>query len=174
MRQCPRCGIRFDGNPGECPDCGLSFRPRRCPKCGTIDPDRPLVCTKCGSSTLYDQSGTGVESPSGAGTADPHVPEFRGGTGVRYLALRAIASLYYVAGAVVVVTAGLVGGFAAVKQGEAAPIAVIGAWVLGGLVGAITLFAAAESIKVFVDIEENTRRAAEAICQLVHKDREAA
>jgi hypothetical protein len=33
--------------------------------------------------------------------------------------------------------------------------------VLGGTVGVITFFAASESIKVFVDIEENTRRTAE-------------
>jgi hypothetical protein len=81
---------------------------------------------------------------------------------VRYLALRTIAGVYQILAftVAIVATIGIVFALLNLGAGTSALI-LLGLSVLGGTVGVITFFAASESIKVFVDIEENTRRTAE-------------
>ena len=72
----------------------------------------------------------------------------------RYLALRVISSIYvflaFLCGLAIFifVTVGM-------SMGLIVPFVIIG--VIGGIFGIITCLAAAEAIKVFLDIEENTR-----------------
>jgi len=80
----------------------------------------------------------------------------------RYPALRVIAALYKAA-ACVVGLAGVVGLVVGIvtssRAGDAAPLAALtgAAFLGGGLIGFLTLYAGAESILVLVDIERNTR-----------------
>jgi hypothetical protein len=75
----------------------------------------------------------------------------------RYPVLRAIATLYQIL-AILTIGAGLffiIWGFDQQDGGF------IATGVMGGLIGAVTFFAAAEGILVFLDIEENTRKTEE-------------
>jgi len=74
----------------------------------------------------------------------------------RYPALQTLSVIYrilaYVTGTVALITA--IWGIATIERGG---VALIIGGLLGGIVGVITNLAIAEGIKVFIDIEENTR-----------------
>ena len=80
---------------------------------------------------------------------------------LRYPALRTIAGFYQLLAFVVVILAvtGIVYALLNLRMGNGALI-ILGLSILVGTIGAVTFFAVAEGIRVFLDIEENTRRAA--------------
>ncbi len=123
------------------------------------DPEHTADCAACGAEVhdadeLCPQCGRALGDPSDG----PAGLERR--TARRYPALRVIVGLYQLAAALVAVAAIFV------VFGEGVPpmgrlIAVAG----GGIV-VLTVVATAESIKVIVDIEENTRHAADRLDDL--------
>lgn len=87
----------------------------------------------------------------------------------RYPALKTLSVIYrilaYVTGIAAVIIAIL--GIAKIEEGGAALII----WgVLGGFVGVVTNLAIAEGIKVFIDIEENTRNTSLSVSRQNNRD----
>lgn len=82
-----------------------------------------------------------------------------------YPALRIVISFYWGLAFLVGITA-ITGIFIGFAKGELV-ISICG--LLGGLIGVITCIAAAEAIKVFLDIEDNTRRSSDLLKQIVNE-----
>ena len=118
----------------ECGDCGADV---------SID---DKVCPKCGANIIELAEDEKEETTANLSSK-------------RYPALRSIAGLYQVLAWIVAVIAGI-GILLSLDNFERDLIKLILIFI-GGAVGFITLLAASESIKVFIDIEENTRKVAE-------------
>ena len=76
----------------------------------------------------------------------------------RYAALRIVVGIYRILAFLVGIAAIIVIaiGIRSIDRGDEGILFIIGG-ILGGLVGVVTALAAAEGIRVFLDIEENTR-----------------
>ena len=76
----------------------------------------------------------------------------------RYPALRIVAGIYRILAFLVGIAAIIVVvvGVRALDNGSEGILLILGG-ILGGLIGVVTNLAAAEGIRVFLDIEENTR-----------------
>ena len=115
---------------------------------GTINP-HDKVCPHCGADTSKF-----VEEEEGSSerTDDPILTR-------KYPALRFIAALYQVI-AVVIAVLTLLGLVVSFQQSASTPIITIVSLVVG-LIGVVSFVALSESIKVFIDIEQNTRTTVE-------------
>ncbi len=126
-----------------------------CPNCGAEANPTDVVCSNCGTN-LWEES----ESSEGQ----------------RYPALYVVSNIYVIlAIAVVAVTAlitvaelGMGLRFAGIAGGIGSLIFVLITIAIGGII-ALSLFAFSEAIKVFMDIEANTRKSAE-ITNMVNRD----
>ena len=117
-----------------------------CSDCGADVSIDDKVCPKCGED-ISELAEDEKEEPTANFSSQ------------RYPALRTIAGFYQVLAWIVAVIAG-VGILLSLDNFERDLIKLILIFI-GGTVAFITLLAASESIKVFIDIEENTRKVAE-------------
>ena len=78
----------------------------------------------------------------------------------RYLALRTIAGIYYSFAYIIGIVAVLIAGYSIINNQQIGILIAISSLVVGALI-VLGLLAISESIKVFIDIEENTRKTKE-------------
>jgi len=126
------------------------------------DESEGYVCSNCGADvSIYDK----VCPKCGADISEIAEDELEELTEdlstQRYPALRTIAGVYQVLAWLVAVVAGIGVLFALANFKEDLSKFILLFSIIGGAIGFITLLAASESIKVFIDIEENTRKVAE-------------
>jgi hypothetical protein len=124
------------GNPLT-PQLPLAQNLQACPDCSGLVSNLAAACPHCGRPIL--ERTVKIER--------------------RYRALRILASLYRICGALIAVAdaAIVVLFFDKVTSGQTEIAVPVFAIVLGLIFGAVTCFALAEAISVFLDIEENTR-----------------
>jgi hypothetical protein len=88
----------------------------------------------------------------------------------RYPALRIVAGLYRIVAVITGIAAVILiaVGVRFLDRGSEGVLLIIGG-ILGGLIGVVTTLAAAEGIRVFIDIEENTRNTYHCIRNQINK-----
>ena len=134
-----------------------------CSACGTKVTPEDEVCPSCGI-TLNNE----VEPVQT--NLSTQYPTIMNSSTSRYQALSTILNIYVYSAIVVAVITVLIAvielgtglGVLGVEGGIGSLIFVLITLATGGII-ALSLFAAAETIKVFIDIEENTRKAAQAV-----------
>ncbi|MCU1264559.1 MAG: hypothetical protein JWM21_877 [Acidobacteria bacterium] len=103
---------------------------------------RKKICPSCGVD--IDQVAAEIESRMPAR---------------KYPSLRVIAGLYQIIALVVALLA-LIGLLISLQQSASTPVIAVLCLVIG-FIGVVSFLALSESIKVFIDVEENTRRIVE-------------
>ena len=123
--------------------------------------ERGYVCDYCGAPVLIEDDycrrcGADLQEE----VEDESERTFR--LRLRYPALRTIVAIYRILAIMVAIAAvfGLLLGFSYSEEDPARKI-LVAVSIGGGIFGTLTLAAASESIKVLVDIEENSRVTAE-------------
>lgn len=115
---------------------------------------------------LAERVQTGFEPPPEHKSNDAQTPLATASV-CAYPALRIVIAVYWVAAFFIgiVASTGIVIG---IMKGE---LVLFISGVIGGLIGVITCIAAAEAIKVFLDIEENTRKSTTLLSQICTDDK---
>lgn len=145
---CSACGANVKLEDKECPACGINLDEELKPAGTNASPHFPML---------------GMQRSALSQPSEMNIP-------IRYSALNTITNIYTIlAVAVAVITVLIVVielgtgiGVLGIEGGIGSLIFVLITLAIGGSI-ALSLFAAAETIKVFIDIEENTRKAAENI-----------
>jgi hypothetical protein len=125
-----------------------------CKACGEKLDDRFRACWKCGTAR------DGTPASEWVPEVEATIRQYPQGSASRYPALELIATVYRImAGLVAVLAAiGLLAGLNRLKGDEfALGVALTSGSLVGGALVVVTLLAASEWIRVFIDIEENTR-----------------
>ncbi len=127
----------------------------KCKKCGETVEDQFDSCWKCSA----DKAGAPTVSPEVIEEIKTEAREYHESARARYPALRVMAGVYKILAWLVAIGA-IISIIMLATSRETSGVLILVAF-LGGAVGFVTLFAASESIMVFIDIEENTRQTAE-------------
>jgi hypothetical protein len=109
-----------------------------CPNCGGRCFPEEKICPSCGVD--IDQVAADIER---------HIPARK------YPALRVIAGLYQIIALVIALLA-LIGLLISLQQSASTPVIAVLCLVIG-FIGVVSFLALSESIKVFIDVEHNTR-----------------
>ena len=127
----------------------------KCKKCGETVEDQFDSCWKCSA----DKAGASTVSPEVIEEITKEVREYHESAQARYPALRLMAGVYKILAWLVAIGTVICIIMLATSL-EMSGVQLLVAF-LGGAVGFVTLLAVSEGIMVFIDIEENTRQAAE-------------
>lgn len=109
-----------------------------CPNCGGRCFPKEKICPSCG-----------VDIDQAAAEIERQIPARK------YPALRVIAGLYQIIALVIALLA-LIGLLISFQQSAGTPVIAILCLVIG-FIGVVSFLAVSESIKVFIDVEHNTR-----------------
>lgn len=127
----------------------------KCKKCGEMVEDQFDSCWKCSA----DKTGASTVSPEVIEEIEEEAKGYNESARAQYPALRLIAGVYKILAWLVAIGTLICIIMLAISR-ETSGVLLFVAF-LGGAVGFVTLLAASESIMVFIDIEKNTRKAAE-------------
>lgn len=125
-----------------------------CPTCGARCFPEEKICPNCGIDIDQVAAETARQIPAR-----------------KYPALRVIAGLYQII-ALVIAFLALIGFLLSFQQSASTPVIAILSLVVG-LIGVVSFLALSESIKVFVDVEQNTRTIVELLQARQTEEREA-
>jgi hypothetical protein len=109
-----------------------------CPSCGARCFPEEQICPSCGVDINQVASEIARQIPT-----------------KKYPALRVIAGLYQII-AVVIALLALIGLLSSFQQTAGTPVTAI-LFLVIGFIGVVSFLALSESIKVFIDVEQNTR-----------------